>query len=69
MRVMVRPVGSPQVLLREPRMIMEAIVNSPFSILEIEQIWLVVLDKKTAAVHVLSLEEFVVWPAAHRKSA
>ena len=68
MRVMIRPIDSPHVLLREPKIIMDAIANSPFSILEIEEMWLVVLNKQTATVEVvnLDLEESVVWPAAHR---
>ncbi len=61
------PVASSQVLLREPEVIMDAIVNAPFSILEIKSISLIVLDKKSGDVDVVSLQEFVVWPAAHRK--
>lgn len=69
MRVMIHPVESPQVLLREPAVIIDAITNNQFSILPIERISLIVLDMKTGAVEIISLAEFVVWPAAHLKTA
>ena len=64
-RLVVHSDADTKTLFSEPNVMMDVIVNAPFSIIRIQRISLILLDLATSSVEVVDFEGFVAWPPVH----